>query len=348
MAMALLLPAEAWAKNCSINPLDSPSAVVYTRSAALTDKMLQRAATIQPRDAAGNPDTNGRVCVAWAGMSSARVVGQEIRAHLNQTGRWHPRVKFSNVASSGATISDWDEPTDGAWVNYPTLLAGSGCTPQQVQAAVVWLVEVQPVGDPAGGTFPLAQAQAVAQQFFEMNPNLAFLEVSGHPYTRYTMDSSLPTSIQTKVPDPWPRWDAHNLSQWVEALSLWPGPVGFRDNWSQGDIPHPQHGFSAPCTAVENDGHHPSKMGAANDVDAGGDRLWAHSYMDRWDADPVWAFLHTARGAPYGGGGGSWPIVIEFLGTVTLESAGSCVVAGTNPAGEPVSAVVSGVFCAGM
>ncbi|MGE0590915.1 MAG: hypothetical protein AB7G23_03045 [Vicinamibacterales bacterium] len=332
LLLVVLLPARVLAQTCNVDPQSYPAAVSDARSAALTARLLASVQHIAPID--------GRVCVAWGGMSSARIVGQDIRAAINQgQAGWSPLVKFANVASSGDTIGFWDEPTDVAWEQMATRLGGSGCTHAQVQAMALWLVETQPTGDPAAGTFSRAQYDAVVATAFAQFPNLRYLEVSGHPFTGY----SVGTTYADKVPEPFVHADNARLAGWVETTVP---PVAYRTYWSQATIPHPEHGFVTACSHVRSDGHHPSTFGTAGQDDGGGDRQWAMSALTRWAADPVWAFLSTGYGLPYEG---DPPPVTSapFSGTVTLDE-GVCTLDGDAPSGAPVSVTVPVGVCDGL
>jgi hypothetical protein len=145
------------------------------------------AQSIQPLDANGNPDPNGKYAVLSIGMS---VTFDTFLQFIQDTAA-DPSVNKSLVLAQGAQprlgAADWTDVTGPAWddtFNY--FLPQAGVTPLQVVAAWVESVDANPQG-----TFPSdmvklqAEYESTAQVLHTLFPNLKLAFYSGREYAAY-------------------------------------------------------------------------------------------------------------------------------------------------------------------
>jgi len=165
------------------------------------------ARAIQPRNAAGAPDANGKIVFLSVGMSnttqefcgagptacqSVSFVGQALAdAAVDRT-----RLVLVDGAQGGMVIVNWDAPTEATYTTVrDTRLAALGVTEAQVQA--VWLKQATP-----GPTVPLPGATAdaftivaglghVVRALKVRYPNLQLVFLSSRIYAGYAQPGSL-------------------------------------------------------------------------------------------------------------------------------------------------------------
>src|SRR5262245_38496342 len=154
---------------------------------------LAAASKIQPLDAQGRPDPNGKIAFLAIGFGeTARIMSAFFDIAANDRRVEHMRLVLLNGARDGADYRYWAERPDGMprynFVNADTLTP-AGVTPQQVQAA--W---VQVINDKAAEALGTASADAfrlktfIAATLREMKrqyPNLQIAYLSSRVYGGY-------------------------------------------------------------------------------------------------------------------------------------------------------------------
>jgi hypothetical protein len=227
------------------------------------------AQSIQPLDANGNPDPNGRYVLVSIGMSVAHTnfLGFETDANLDPAKNSH--LVIVNGATPGSSVKQWADPTSGLWTtmsNYTFPYAG--VTFNQVVAAWVLDVETAPKG-----TFPSDMTQyqtdltSLVQNLHTFFPNIKLAYLNSIYYMGYS------NGIDIANPEPYAyeggfavKWviqdqlDGNTDLNWNPNL----GPVtapwlswGAYD-WANGMLPR-SDGLTWSCQERKSDGIHPSQ-----------------------------------------------------------------------------------------
>jgi hypothetical protein len=282
-------PVTSSAKDCTINPLDYPTAPAYTRSAELQGMAEFAATQIVKRLSDGTPSANGKICALDFGMSSEVRVGTAIKQQFKNA--WKPRLQPSvtvvYAAASGKTVRYWDDEdeanTPSRWPTAISLLANAGCSPEQVGFVFGMVAQEQPATDGIMTAVDLDNVQAAVVAEFQY---AKILEFRGHPFTGYL---EIPGPFATKVPEPTIHANHVLLADWVEAnRDTAPIVTTYRQSWSQGTVTNPHMGapglsLSWVCTDVEDDGHHPQP--STPSIAIGAVKL-AVLLLNQWAADP--------------------------------------------------------------
>jgi hypothetical protein len=257
------------------------------------------AQSIQPLDANGNPDPNGKYAILSIGMS----VTFDTFLQFIQDVAADPSVNKSLVLAQGAQprlgAADWTDVTGPAWVdtlNY--FLPQAGVTPQQVVAAWVESVDANP-----HGTFPSdmvtlqAEYESTAQVLHTLFPNLKLAFYSGREYAAYENGLQHPGdkepyayesnfAVRGMIQDQLNGVAAMNynpangpvMAPWV----AW-GPY----LWTDGLLARSDGQFW-PCHDFKSDGQHPST--AAGGTERNANMLL--NFMKTDDATSPWFLAH--------------------------------------------------------
>jgi hypothetical protein len=248
---------------------------------------LARAAAIEPLDAAGNPDPNGRIALVSIGMcnTSLEFCGADLppcAASYSFMGQAladarvdKERLVLVNGAAGGQTTSAWDETDDPVYDRVrDQRLAAQGLTEQQVQVAWVKLANAQPSGTlPAGDAdafLMLAGLGDVVRSLRIRYPNLQIVYLSSRIYAGYasTTLNPEPFAYESGFAVKWlieaqieqmrgaaahPRagdLDYDTVAPWL----AW-GPY----LWADGLTPRAGDGFRWACSDFSDDGTHPAE-----------------------------------------------------------------------------------------
>jgi len=245
--------------------------------ADLLDAVRAAVQSIQPRDAAGQPDPAGKLVLLSIGMSNTT---QEFRA-FQALVEGDPRVRSGDLlildgAKGGQSAATWDDPTDP---NYDRVrdqvLAPAGAT--EAQVAAVWIKQAHPsptlsLPDPQADAFTLEEdlgqiVRAVKQRY----PNAAIAFLSSRIYAGY--------ASTTLNPEPYAYESGFSVKWLIDAQlqqmrggvvdplagDLWPavaaplllwGPY----LWADGLTPRAD-GLVWECSDLAADGTHPSASG---------------------------------------------------------------------------------------
>jgi hypothetical protein len=171
---------------------------------------------IQPLDANGNPDPNGKYVLISIGNSEAQ---QEFLQFLGDAAvdpSLNPHLVIVNGAQDALVASDWANVTNGAWTSLSSiLLPQAGVTANQVVAA--WIKAF----DTPSGTFPgdeaatQADLESIAQNLHTLFPNLKLAYYASRIYGGYANGTGSeqegePNSYQTAFPIKWAIQDQLN------------------------------------------------------------------------------------------------------------------------------------------
>lgn len=223
------------------------------------------ARTVQPVDAEGNPDPNGRYALISVGMSNASA---EFQAFIQRAGAdptVDPHLVMVDGAQGGAAAARWSEGSP-TWEELDARLAEAGVTPQQVQVA--WIKQT----NQGGGGWP-EYAETLQQDLVEIvgvlksrYPNLKLAYLSSRTYGGYSVGglNPEPFAYQTGFAVKWlveaqiegdPSLDFGGQSG--EAPWMAWGPY----LWADGTDPR-QDGLRWTCADFIGAGVHPSPAGA--------------------------------------------------------------------------------------
>ncbi len=225
---------------------------------------LKQAAQVTTRDAAGNPDPNGRIVLVSIGMSNTT---QEFSAFIPlaaRDSRRNPRVQPVDGAFGGWTAAKIVAQSDEYWSMVNQRLQAANAAAGQVQVAWIKLADANPtVAFPNDALALQAEAQTIVQQARSRFPNLRIAYLSSRIYAGYA-DTPLnpePYAYQTGFAVKWlieqqiggaPELDvASGKAPWL----AW-GPY----LWADGLKPRAD-GLTWACSELQSDGTHPSPAG---------------------------------------------------------------------------------------
>jgi uncharacterized protein (TIGR03437 family) len=281
--LLLLAPAIAAGSNCSrtttgFKPLNAPFFTNYhgfagglypgnsnARPLGHESGGRTQAASVRPRDAAGNPnDTNGRIVLLSIGMSNTT---QEFSAFQSLAG--HDPDKNPNVVLVDGAQGGWSadrivaDPTT-YWNGVEQRIVMSGVSDAQVQAAWVKLADATPtLPFPDDARKLQSETQQIIQMARSRFPNLRLVYLSSRIYAGYA-DTNLnpePYAYQGGFAMKWlieAQIDGSQDLDYSSAKFPWLawGPY----LWADGTTPR-NDGLSWACADLQSDGTHPSAAG---------------------------------------------------------------------------------------
>jgi Abnormal spindle-like microcephaly-assoc'd, ASPM-SPD-2-Hydin len=167
------------------------------------------AQSIQPLDANGNVDPNGKYVLISVGNSETQ---QEFLQFLTDAGAdpsTSPHLVIVNGAQDALVASDWANITSGAWSTLSTvLLPQAGVTANQVVAAWIKAFDIPSGTFPADEAATQADLESIAQNLHTLFPNIKLAYYASRIYggygntTQSTQDGE-PNSYQTGFPIKW-------------------------------------------------------------------------------------------------------------------------------------------------
>ncbi len=231
-------------------------------------------ATIQPRDAAGAPDPEGRVVLLSLGMSNTSQEFTRFQALAAAEHTKAPALTLIDGAQGGRDAAQWDMAHLAAlevWAEVERRLALAHVTPAQVQ--IVWLKQAR--SSPARlGEFPRHvdvlkdHLIAILQEAKRRFPNLRVAYLSSRTYGGYARTAISPEpyayesafAVRGVILDQLkgnPRLnDDPDRGPVMAPVVLW-GPY----LWTDGAQPRPDNGLTWELGDVKPDGVHPSEAG---------------------------------------------------------------------------------------
>jgi hypothetical protein len=240
-----------------------------TRPAAHDAAGLALAQSIQPLDAAGNPDPNGLYGLLSIGMSSTAHTWDEFTVDGDADPSLSPHLVIARGAQPDAGAVKFADITSGVWSAITQFyLPQAGLTPYQVVAA--WVVAVD--GYPAG-TFPkdmsrlTGEYESIARNLHTLFPNLKLVYYTSKFYDGYANGLAHPSypepyayesgfavkwAIQAQIDgDPTLNYDS-TLGTVMAPWMSW-GPY----DWANGMLAR-SDGLTWSCEDVNKDGVHPT------------------------------------------------------------------------------------------
>lgn len=243
---------------------------------------LAIAEEIEPLNAAGEPDANGKIVFASIGMSNT---AQEFQPFIDKAlaePELNSKVVMVNGAHAGQHVGKWQNPDGSGWSFFNDALSAAGVTAEQVQ--VVWIL-LAARSDVGPQTFPehavgLAEGvRATVQNLKDLYPNVRIAYLSSRIFAGYaTIDlSPEPFAYEGGFSMKWVIEDqingdadlafegANAEAPWLTwGPYLWADGVG--SDGAPGGVPGRSDGLEWLCEDFfgtgKNDGVHPSVSGA--------------------------------------------------------------------------------------
>jgi len=257
------------------------------------------AQSIQPLDANGNPDPNGKYALMSMGMSVTFDTFLKFMQNSTADPSLNKSLVFVPAAQPRLGAVDWANINSAAWTDtFNYFLPQSGVTPQQVVAAWVESVDANPHGAFPGDMATLQSEYETAAQLLHTEfPNLKLAFFSSREYGAY--ENGLPHggdkepfayqsafAVRGMIQDQLNGVAAMNynsangpvVAPWV----AW-GPYLWADGLiARGD------GLVWPCYYFESDGQHPSSKTGGSEQDAN----MLLNFLKTDDAAAPWFLAH--------------------------------------------------------
>lgn len=225
---------------------------------------LALAQSVQPLDASGQPDPNGRFAFISIGMSNTTQEFSRFVPLANADPQKHPRLAVVDGAQGGMTAADWLNPGCSCWAVLSSRLTQAGIAPAQVATAWVKLADRQPsTGWPAYAQTLTAETVGVLRLLKSRFPNLTLAYLSSRIYAGYATTSLNPEpyayesgwsvrwAIAEQTAGALPFNGPNAEAPWI----AW-GPY----LWADGVRPR-SDGLTWTCDELQADGTHPSVTG---------------------------------------------------------------------------------------
>ena len=247
------------------------------RSLAHESAGVTLAQSVQPRDANGSPDANGKYVLVSVGMSNTSDEFERFKSIADADPAKAPQLVIVNGAQGSKAVEDWMLPDSPTWRVLDQRLQQAGVTPAQVSVAWVKQAAIRPTGDFLAEARELQQnLSAVARNLHGRYPNLKLVYFSSRIYGGYStmVIRSEPHSygggfavkwlIEAQIngapelnfdPDrgavtaPWLSWGPY---LWADGLGL---------DGALGGTPGRRDGLEWDCRDLVSDGVHPSAQG---------------------------------------------------------------------------------------
>jgi len=234
------------------------------------------ASAIQPLDANGIPDANGKIALLGLGMSETQGEFDQFSLDAMADPSINPQLVFVNGTQDATLAGTWANPTSSQWITVLNfVLPQDGVTANQVVAA--WVKDI----DEEVGTFPndalptQADLETIAQTLHNTFPNLQLAYFSSRIYGGYSNGLKIqvngePHAYESGFSVKWAIADQLNgnpslnyNAQIGPVMAPWMswGPY----DWANGLLPR-SDGLTWSCQQFV-DGVHPSKpVGRENDA----------------------------------------------------------------------------------
>jgi hypothetical protein len=161
------------------------------RPAAHEAAGLKLARQVQPLNANGKPDPNGKIVLLSVGMSNTSQVSGAFAQLLRNEADRNSRLVFVNGAQGGMTAAAIQNPDDGGsgakyWLTVDQRLREAGVTRAQVQAIWIKQADARPqTGFPKYAQTLQAELTRIVQLFPERFPNAKLVYLSSRTYGGY-------------------------------------------------------------------------------------------------------------------------------------------------------------------
>ncbi|MBA3914765.1 MAG: putative Ig domain-containing protein, partial [Acidobacteriales bacterium] len=238
---------------------------------------LQLAQGIQPLNASGQPDPNGKEVIVILGESNVEIEGEGITEDSAADPLTNPSVLVVNAALGDATAANLSQKTSGFWSTIlNNILPNYGVTPKQVVAA--WL---EPNDGVNSGRFPAdisklqSQIENISRNLLGFFPNIKLAYFSSRIYSGYS------NGLNTTNPEPYAfedsfavKWAIQDQLNGKSSLNFDPskGPVQAPwmswgpYTWANGLVVPSTAGYFWSCQDQKDDGTHPNKTTGKEEV----------------------------------------------------------------------------------
>jgi len=189
---------------------------------------------IQPLDANGNVDPNGKYVLISIGNSEAQQEFLQFLGDASADPSTNPHLVIVNGAQDALVASDWANIATGAWpILSNILLPQAGVTANQVVAAWIKAFDIP------SGTFPADEAatqsdlETIAQNLHTLFPNIKLAYYASRIYggygntTQSTQDGE-PNSYQSAFPI---KWAVQDQIDGLASLNFDPAKGAVRAPW---------------------------------------------------------------------------------------------------------------------
>jgi lysophospholipase L1-like esterase len=246
---------------------DQPGGLYPGRTNAHPDQAagLALARTIQPRNSAGAPDTNGTYALVSIGMSNTTMEFAAFKKMADADAGRDPHLVIVDGAQGGQTAALWANPACACWGVLDSRLQAAGVSAAQV--AVVWLKEAD-AGPTSGWPSHAAQLkneiETMLQLLKQRFANLQIAYLSSRIYAGY--------ATSALNPEPYAYEGAFSVRGVIQDQQTGQGGIDYRSGqapwvawgpylWADGLRPR-SDGLTWACSDLSaSDGTHPSASG---------------------------------------------------------------------------------------
>lgn len=152
---------------------------------------LKLAKQVQPLNAQGKPDPNGKIVLLSVGMSNTSQSSEGFQRALREASKLNPQVQFVNGAQGGMTAAAIQNPDDGGrgkqyWDTVDQRLKQAGVSRDQVQVLWIKQADAGPTqGFPKYAQTLQAELARIVQIFPTRFPNAKLVYLSSRTYGGY-------------------------------------------------------------------------------------------------------------------------------------------------------------------
>lgn len=230
---------------------------------------LEIARQVAPRNAAGEPDPEGKYVLMSIGFSSPYQEFGALMPIVAADPDKDPQLVLVNGAHAAYDALDQMDPQSSYWSLVDAELAEAGVTPEQV--AVVWLKES--IGNGGQSYFPKypedlrTAITTITQIIKDRYPNVSLVYLSSRIYGGY--------NDWKRKREPYPYWTGFGAKWAIEEQIMGAPHLNYDPDrgpveapwmawapyfWADGLVPR-SDGLTWPCEDFEDDGIHPSEIG---------------------------------------------------------------------------------------
>lgn len=232
---------------------------------------------IQPLNANGLPDPNGKEVIVLIGESNVHTEGDGIAEDANADPQKNPAVLVVNAGLGDGTAAVLADPNSAFWTTIlDYIIPNYGVTPMQVVAA--W---IEPTDALNTGVFPgdiatlQGQIESETRNLHTLFPNLKMAYLSSRIYAGYS------NGVSTTNPEPYAyedgfavKYSIQDQLDGINNLNFAPskGPVAAPwmswgpYTWADGLVVPSTTGHLWSCQDVKGDGIHPTKTSGKEEV----------------------------------------------------------------------------------
>jgi len=189
---------------------------------------------IQPLDANGNVDPNGKYVLISIGNSEAQQEFLQFLGDASADPSTNPHLVIVNGAQDALVASDWANIATGAWpILSNILLPQAGVTANQVVAAWIKAFDIPSGTFPADEAATQADLETIAQNLHTLFPNIKLAYYASRIYggygntTQSTQDGE-PNSYQSAFPI---KWAIQDQIDGLASLNFDPAKGAVRAPW---------------------------------------------------------------------------------------------------------------------